>query len=273
MADNVTTGKRPAKTRIPLAVGAIVLLLACAIACLAFLRKAGRDEEPAARQAGPTPVLSAAERNRNKARERMEDKEYVATLKELAGTQAALAAERARARAAYDKWLEGWHVSNDTARTLLVRASQPDVDADARAALEQELDGLVRADPEGAALRAWLDEAESAITNHQNLIRGVVGARLRRQGREHAGEELAAEKKLRADYVKAHPEIAVTAAPPRVASVTNFFAARKVVWSNGVASIVATVAPPATNPPPSVPAASPEKPVSVHDGASPGTKK
>ena len=238
----------PLITNIVICLSALVTLVVGIRACCRQ-REAAPPAPPA--QPEPAPVLSAVERNLDKVQERLADKEYMATLHDLARTQASLASARARAQGAFAEWYDGWSISNEAARALLEKASRPSTGTNELAAIKGELKALVLADPEGAALRARIDEAEAAVSNHQNVVKGVIGARLRQQTEEHAGEELAAEKILREAWLKEHPEAVATPAPSRPAmSSTNLLAKRETIWSNGVKIVRATFAPVSTNVPP-----------------------
>ena len=238
----------PLITSIVICLGAIATIVLNVVSCC---RRAAEPPPSAPAPSEPAPVLSAEERNLSKAQERAADEEYMAVLHDLGRAQASLASARAQAVGAFSKWYGGWCVSNEAARALLEKAARPDVGTNELSALKAELEALVRADPVGAALRARIDEAETAVSNHQNVVRGVIGARLRRQTEEHAAEELAAEKAHREAWLRDHPEAVATSAPPGTAtmSVTNLFAGRETVWTNGVKVIRATVTPASTNAP------------------------
>lgn len=164
----------------------ISILLIYVIIRIAYIytRKPMPEPEPV-----PGPVPSAAEETAQRTAERMNDKEYMAGLKQLETYQIELAKERNDANVAYQNWYRGFLASNETAKAILVKASvgQDGLPQDETVAVE--LAKLAASDPVGASLRAKCAAVETAVNEHQKTIKAFIGDKLRKQAQERAEKE------------------------------------------------------------------------------------
>ena len=124
--------------------------------------------------------------------------------------QSEVAVRRSNLVAEYNAWLKGFCESNDEAKALVLKqavTNSPSFKAD--------LEKLVEADPEGAALVARRDAIDAEIGELQGEIKAYIGARMRRQVAEHGGEETAAARKYMAEHGSSMPlpTNAATASP------------------------------------------------------------
>lgn len=157
------------RKRIGLAIAGAAVAAALVVLCVRGFGKA--------KPMVPPEPLSAAGRTASKVAERLNDKEYMAKLKELGERQQVLAQAKAEAEARYGDWLKTHGPSAVSTNGIPNEA-------------------------EGLALKGALDEAVLAQEEHQKLVAAVIGDRLRRQADEHAGEEAAAAAKFRAAHSK-----------------------------------------------------------------------
>lgn len=223
--EKTTEIKRPG---FPWITGGIVLaLLAYVVYRLVGLYNA-KPEENVQMSVERLASLSSEERTATYVSERMNDKEYMAALRQLSDGQANLAAARVAASEAFAKWRETWVASNAAARAVSEKMNAFIVDGgDLNSAeglsLAAELNALIQADPEGAALVAKCAEAEKNVAEHQELIKSVIGGRIRKQTEEHAGVEAKIAREIREKYNREHPEAKVTSRMPDP-SLTNYYA-------------------------------------------------
>lgn len=248
---NIVAVKKPG---FPWIIGGIVLVLLAYVIYRLVVLYTAKPEEKVQASDESLASLSSRERTQTYVEERMNDKEYMATLIGLRDEQANLASARVAASEEFAKWREAWVATNEAARAVSEKmnafiAAGGDLDSAEGLALATELNKLIQADPTGASLVAKCAQAEKNIQEHQELIKGVIGAKIRQQSAEHAGVEAKIAKQNREKFLADHPG-AKALSRPVDPSLTNYYATveeRKDGWWTNSAAIKRTPPPSFSN--------------------------
>lgn len=159
------------------------------------------------------------------ANERLSDPVYFNKLESLRKERDGIVAKRNAAIKEFENWQAGWVLTNAAAKTItdeLRGLHEHGQGAGEKAReLEDKLDALAKADPEGSNLFAVIEKASEEIKFTTAKMSSTIGERILQQSKENMAAEEAASRRFVAAQKKKAEEAAKKAGKAESAANTN----------------------------------------------------